>query len=225
VLDIQAGDEVKAELASGLDGRLAQTLAATGRFSRVLASSDLRAVLSIDQARQVLGCEAADCFASLAGALDVASVCVARLGRTAERLVLDLKIVRMKDGHALARLRREYLFERSLVADFDASVSALAHAAFGELRPLSDSLEVDRRAASFRRTMRWSSLSGAGVAAALVVGANLMMGAAQQTFAEDTDKSAADLEMLFAAQDQARSVYIGGSVLAVASAALWGFFR
>ena len=182
-------------------------------------------VLSIDHARQKLGCEAADCFASLAGALDVASVCVARLGRTAERLVLDLKIVRMKDGHALARLRREYLFEGSLVADFDASVSALAHAAFGELRPLTDSLAVDRSTASLRRKMRWTSFSGAGIAAALVVGANLMMGAAQQTFAEDTDKSAGDLEALFAAQEQARAVYIGGSALAVASVALWGVFR
>ena len=53
----------------------------------------------------------------------------------------------------------------------------------------------------------------------------MMMGAAQQTFAEDTDKSAGDLEALFAAQEQARAVYIGGSALAVASVALWGVFR
>jgi hypothetical protein len=225
VLDLQASDDLPQGLIQGLNEKVANALQATGRFGKVLASSDLRAVLSVDQTAQALGCESEGCYASLANAFNVAMVCVAQLNRTADRLALDLKIIRMKDGQALARLRREYLFEASLTADFQASVSALGHAAFGELRPLADSLAQDQADVARTRQLRTAGMIGTGTAVALMAAANLWMANAQQDFADNTDKLGTDLDALYAVEENSRTLYLGGAILAVGSAVVWGMNR
>ena len=126
VLDMESGPGISADLAKSLNEKLVVALAESKRFGRVLASSDLRTVLSVDQTRQAYGCDSEDCYTQLGKSLDVDLVCLARLTRTADRLSVDLKLVRMKSGQAAARMRREYLYEASLVADFAPSVRALA---------------------------------------------------------------------------------------------------
>jgi TolB-like protein len=223
VLDVEAGEGVAASLASGLTEKLAVALSASKRFDHVLASSDLRAVLSVDQARQVYGCENQDCYASLGEVLDVDMVCIAKLWRTADRLAVDFKVINMKDGKALARLRREYLFESSLIADFGVSAETLAHAAFGEIRPLSDRLEADRLTVRKRRMRRWVGLGTTGLGLAAVGASNLFIGSAQADY--DAEPSKQNYKGLAASAETSQLVYTAGLVSSIGGVALWWFNR
>ena len=223
ILDMESGPGISADLAKSLNEKLVVALAETKRFGRVLASSDLRTVLSVDHTRQAYGCDTEDCYTQLGKSLDVDLVCLARLARTADRLSVDLKLVRMKSGQAAARMRREYLYETSLVADFAPSVRALASLAFGDGAPLTDSLKVDQKRRSLRQMSRYGGLGVGGLGLALVGVSNLMLNDAQAVY--DGERNLINYEDLAGTAKQAQRVYGLGLVSMAGGAVLWWFNR
>ena len=223
VLDMETGSEISADLAKSLTEKLVVALADSKRFGRVLASSDLRTVLSVDQTRQAYGCDREDCHTELGKSLDVDLVCLARLTRTADRLSVDLKLVSMKSGQAAARLRREYLYETSLVADFTPSAQALARLAFGEGSPLTDSLEVDKKRRSLKQMSSYGGLGIGGLGLALVGASNLMLNDAQAVY--DSQRNLINYESLASTAKQAQRVYGLGLVSMAGGAVLWWLNR
>ena len=84
---------------------------------------------------------------------------------------------------------------------------------------------ADRARVARSRTLRRSGMIGAGTAVALMTAANVWMANAQQDFTDNTDKSGSDLEALYAAEERSRTLYLGGAILAVGSAVVWGMNR
>lgn len=81
--------------ATGVDPTLAENVSAvivaevhaSGAFSSVIAKSDIASMLSLEQQKQVLGCDtdASSCLAEIGGALGVKRVVAGSLGRVGRR--------------------------------------------------------------------------------------------------------------------------------------------
>ena len=68
-LDIKASHGVPPELAQLMGEILLSELKSSGQFGSVLGSSDMQAMLDLEQQKTVLGCDEDSCLAQLGGAL------------------------------------------------------------------------------------------------------------------------------------------------------------
>lgn len=91
--------QVDPSLGGYAEDRLAAKLAARG--FQVSTPADLEAVLGLERQRQLLGCSDGDdtsCLAEISAAFGVPFVATGRLTRLGERLELDVRGIRQKDG-------------------------------------------------------------------------------------------------------------------------------
>lgn len=93
--------QVNADLGGYAEDRLAQRL--TARGYQVTTPADLETVLGLERQRQLLGCnDDVACYAELSAALGVPVVIAGRLTKLGNRLELDLRVIRQRDGRVVA---------------------------------------------------------------------------------------------------------------------------
>ena len=103
VFDIEAVNGVSAGLAKLLTESLLTRLNRSRRFGSVIGGSDIRAMLDMEQQKQVLGCGDEACLAELGGALGVPLMINPTLGLVGDRFLLNLKVLAVEEAKVKAR--------------------------------------------------------------------------------------------------------------------------
>jgi TolB-like protein len=108
---------------------LLAALSRTDRF-QVVGRSDLAAYLTLEQQRQAAGCSASECMVQLAGALGVEMVASADIAQLGNLMVLNLRVVRVRDVSAV-RAERTVHSDDEILAASDALAREVAAALDG----------------------------------------------------------------------------------------------
>lgn len=111
VMDLKAVHEVEESLAAILNDSLVARLKATGKFGSILSGPDMRAMLNLEQQKQVLNCDEQSCLAEIGGALGVPYLVHANLGKVGAKFVLSVKVMDVNGaevvGSSLLRIKTE----------------------------------------------------------------------------------------------------------------------
>ena len=67
----------------------------------VVTSGELSSLMGLERQKELLGCATSECSAELAGALGVDALVTGSIARAAGGYVINLKIIRARDGSAL----------------------------------------------------------------------------------------------------------------------------
>ncbi len=134
-LDLEAVGDISGDLTNLLNEAILSRLTTSGRFSSVLSSSDVLAMLSHERQKEVLGCDEDSCLSEIGGALGVPYLFRATLGEVAGQLMLNLKIIQVNQGKVAARMTRVFPDERELLAGLHMAIDELVASTFG--RPVS----------------------------------------------------------------------------------------
>ena len=122
-----AGNE---PIAAMLAGSVATEIDRTGMFT-VTTSDQVRALLSLDRQRQLLGCNDDSCSSNIAGQLGVDFLLNGRVSRLTDAkkattgLTLDLSIVEVKSGKRVSSREVKGTSEADLVSKLQENVAAL----------------------------------------------------------------------------------------------------
>jgi hypothetical protein len=103
VLDLVVEKGISLGEAKLLNQRLVAIVADSKRFSRVIGSSDMQAILSVEEQKSALGCGDDNCLAELGGALGARYLLVGGLGKLGSRLALNLKILDSENASVVNR--------------------------------------------------------------------------------------------------------------------------
>jgi hypothetical protein len=107
--------------------RLLERVRESGRFSRVLGTAEIDQVMTLEQRRQLMNCDATSCVLELAGALDVNLLLQGSLGKVGELYTASLKITDARSGNAVAAVTRtmEGTSEAVLLNQLDSMADSL----------------------------------------------------------------------------------------------------
>ena len=134
-LDLVAVKGVDAASARILNEVILSRLKASNRFSTIIGSSDIVAMLSMEEQKQALGCDDDSCLAQLGGALGVPFLFSADVGALGGRLVLNLKILQVDEARVAERTTQMFADEAALLDGVNTAVDQLVHGAFGGKEP------------------------------------------------------------------------------------------
>lgn len=224
-LDLVAVSGVEKASARLINEAILSRLKATDRFSSVLGSSDLQAMLSMEQQKAVLGCEDDGCLAELGGALGVPLLFSADVGKVGGRFMLNMKILRVDEANVAARLTLVYASIDEMIQELNEAVDALSAKVFGEAIPESviarSSAPIERTAEQRAQRLRKFLVAGSTllVGAGGALAASLYLDAEQQHFNRLASYQSNDFERLDQAQNRANI----GLGLGVGVALLGGF--
>jgi hypothetical protein len=90
------------ELGQLAEERLSNRLGTRGY--KVVTPSDIAALIGMERQKQLLGCPDDSCSSELGAALGVPLLLTSRLSKLGDRLELDVKVLRQRDGHVVARV-------------------------------------------------------------------------------------------------------------------------
>jgi hypothetical protein len=124
ILDLRAVRGVDASMADLLNEILVARVSRSGRFSSVVAGSDLRAMMDLEAQKAAVGCADTSCIADMAGALGVPLLIAPTVGRLGANFVFGMKVIDVERATVLIRS------ERSVGADRD--LRAAVHALVGD---------------------------------------------------------------------------------------------
>jgi hypothetical protein len=79
------------------------TVAADGRFERLISGADLRELITLDAQKQAFGCESSGCLVALSSALYVPYLLTSDLGFVGQRYVFNLKLLDVAAARVIAR--------------------------------------------------------------------------------------------------------------------------
>jgi hypothetical protein len=77
--------------------------AASVRGTEVLSTRDIEKIMELESQKQLVGCNASDCLAELAGALGARLVVFGELGALDDQLVLTLNLYDAESARSIAR--------------------------------------------------------------------------------------------------------------------------
>jgi hypothetical protein len=114
VLDVQATG-VDDALVGVLTEVLTTEVQRSGRFQEVIAGRDVKAMLSFEERRQILGCSDEACLAEIGGALGADRIVVSSVGKVGDSFLVTVKLIDIQnartDGRAYRRVAPERLLE------------------------------------------------------------------------------------------------------------------
>jgi len=137
VFDLEPVNGVSAGLAKLLTESLLTRLNASRRFASVVGGSDIRAMLDMEQQKQVLGCGDEACLAELGGALGVPLMMNPTLGLVGKRFVLNLKVIAVEEAKAKARVEGVFESEGDILNGLPKLVDQLLAQLAGDLPPVA----------------------------------------------------------------------------------------
>ena len=176
-LDIKASHGVPAELAQLMGEILLSELKAGGTFGSVLGSSDMQAMLDMEQQKTALGCEEDSCLAQLGGALGVPYLLTASLGKLGPSFVVTIKIIEVDAAEVKVRAvenaaREEHLrpVVTYLVALANAELFGGAKPEKPALAAVAPSVGVTRAGEGWKKPARFGGfgLTAGGIGLAIV---------------------------------------------------------
>ena len=103
VLDLQIKKGVESSAGEMLNDLILDLLGRSGRFSSVIAGSDIREMLSLEQQKQALGCDEDNCLAELGGSLGVPLMFSSSLGAFGGKYIINLKLISVEEAKVKAR--------------------------------------------------------------------------------------------------------------------------
>ena len=106
VLDLALAEGLKQELGTQLQNLLVTHLQSSGRF-RVTTAADVRAMLGVEEQRQLTGCSDAACMAEIGGALNAGWMVSGNVGRLGQQRMLTLKLLDVGESRIDNQLTRE----------------------------------------------------------------------------------------------------------------------
>jgi hypothetical protein len=234
-LDLVAVKGVESAVARLLNEAMLSRLKSSGRFSSVLGSSDLKAMLSMEQQKAVLGCGDENCLAELGGALGVPLLFSADVGVVGGRFMLNLKILKVDEARVADRRTTIYADEGELLEGWHAAIDTVILGALGEevsARP-PEALQAPAASAAEKATANappqakgarkwWLGGSTLTLGALVAAGGWLYFDSEQQQFNTVEDRQSDDFERLDQAQTVANSALgVGAGVLVLGGWLLW----
>lgn len=125
VMDLELKRGLDKATAEMLNELMLDRLSRSKRFDTVIGGSDLREMLSLEEQKVALGCEADSCLAELGGALGVPLMMSSSLGTFAGNYILNLKLISVEDAKVLARSSRVVKDETKLLDELTASLDQI----------------------------------------------------------------------------------------------------
>lgn len=171
-LDIKASHGVPPELAQLMGEILLSELKASGKFGSVLGSSDMQAMLDMEQQKTALGCEEDSCLAQLGGALGVPYLLTASLGKLGESFVITVKIIEVDAAEVKVRAVENAAHEQHLRPVLAYLVGVATSELFGGKKPerptlaaVAPTVAASGAGANWTRIARFSGfgLTAAGI--------------------------------------------------------------
>ncbi len=135
LFDLEPVNGVSAGLAKLLTESLLTRLNASRRFSSVIGGSDIRAMLDMEQQKQVLGCADESCLAELGGALGVPLMVNPTLGLVGGKFLINLKVLAVEEAKVKARTEGVFDSEGDLLNGLPGLVDQLLAELSGDLPP------------------------------------------------------------------------------------------
>jgi TolB-like protein len=191
-LDIAAERGVDDSLVKILTDTLLSGLKSSGRFSSVIGSSDIQAMISMEQQKQALGCDEDSCLAQLGGALGVPYLVTGSLGTVGGRFVLNLKLLQVEDARVAERVTKVYDDEKGLIDGLNAAVSDLVKSVDSEQK--SSSFPPQVASVKEPKEVKSRVLSGSLLAVGLgvVAASYAVVNSAQETHDEERSVDSAN---------------------------------
>ncbi len=224
-LDLVAVKGVDPAVARLLNEAMLSRLKASGRFRSVLGSSDLKALLTMEQQKAALGCEDDSCLAELGGALGVPLLFSADVGAVGGKFLLNLKILHVEEARVVDRRTTIYANEGELLEGLHAAVDAVVTGAFSDADLKAEqaapvAAQAPPQAPASRRA--WLGGSTLALGALVATGAWLYFDSEQQQFNTVEDRRSDDFERLDQAQLVANSALgVGAGVMVLGGWLLW----
>ena len=122
VMDLELKKGLDQATAEMLNELMLERLSRSKQFGTVIGGSDLREMMSLEEQKAALGCEADSCLAELGGALGVPLMLSSSLGTFAGNYILNLKLISVEDAKVLARSSRVVKDETKLLDELAASL-------------------------------------------------------------------------------------------------------
>ncbi len=104
VMEITASESLDAAVVKLLNERVLARINTNNRFENVIGSSDIQAMLDLEQTRNALGCDDESCLTELGGALGVPYLMVANIGSFAGQFIVNMKVLKVEDGTVGSRV-------------------------------------------------------------------------------------------------------------------------
>lgn len=104
VMEIGVSDALDSAVVKLLNERVLARMNAGNRFENVIGSSDIQAMLDLEQTRSAMGCEEESCLTELGGALGVPYLMVADIGTFAGQFIVNMKVLSVEDGKVGSRV-------------------------------------------------------------------------------------------------------------------------
>ena len=102
VLDVQASG-VDEAMVGVLTEVLTTEIQRSGRFDQVVAGRDVKAMLSFEERRQILGCSDEACLAEIGGALGADRIVVSSVGKVGDTFLVTVKLIDITRARTDAR--------------------------------------------------------------------------------------------------------------------------
>ena len=227
-LDLVAVSGIENASARLINEAILSRLKATDRFSSVLGSSDLQAMLSMEQQKAALGCEDDGCLAELGGALGVPLLFSADVGKVGGRFMLNMKILRVDEANVAARLTLVYASVDEMIQELNEAVDALSAKVFGEAIPESviarSSTPIERTAEQRAQRLRKFLIAGSTVLVGTggALAASFYLDAEQHHFNGLASHQSNDFERLHQAQNRANiGLGVGVGVALLGGVLFW----
>jgi len=139
IMPIEARAGVKPDLAEQVTAAFVPH-AARATTARVTSFAEIRGAMSQEQLRQVAGCNATNCAADIAGALDADEIVLGTLGRVGDSFLLNLSRVQARTTLVVARATERFpAANETAILD---RLPAVATALFGTPAPSAAAPEV-----------------------------------------------------------------------------------
>jgi len=246
VFDVKAVGTFDPAAVKGLSALIASEAA---RFNaRVLAGTDMVALIDLDRQKQMLGCSDSSCLTEIGGALGVDLLLTSEVSEVGGLWLISLSLLNVTRAQAIARLTRKAETPRELVNQTSIAVHELLQPVLGpppgqaesvvppatlpEVRPIAEKTPVDGASAAAQtpvdevagRRVAGIVLDSAGLAA---LAAGAIVGVLAKDAYDSADGLAAagrpeEFEAFEDARDSAQTRMVVADVLYVAGALALG---
>jgi TolB-like protein len=205
LLGIQLAQGLNSADAKPLSERLLTRLGNTKRFNTLIGGSDIQDLVSFEQQKAAVGCDADSCVTELAGALGVRFVMVVATSPVGSKFQVVLKILDVEKARAAVRLTQEISKAADLRSALDDLTDEAVLSLFRHLTVLDPEALAKREA---NRVIRLVSVAASVVGLAAMAGGYWMRAEAQDTHQrEQTDVS---FDQLQDAAVYSNLVWLGG---------------
>jgi TolB-like protein len=216
LLGIQLAQGLNSADAKPLSERLLTRLGNTKRFNTLIGGSDIQDLVSFEQQKAAVGCDADSCVTELAGALGVRFVMVVATSPVGSKFQVVLKILDVEQARAAVRLTQEISKAADLRSALDDLTDEAVLSLFRNLTVLDPEALAKREA---NRVIRLVSVAASVVGLAAMAGGYWMRAEAQDT--HQREQNDVSFDQLQDAAVYSNLVWLGGLAITGAGSTVY----